>query len=72
MIPAQHAPQPLTRPFTPAVHCDLCSETMAEDRAVADATGLNICPSCLEDHLDATTFNASSALGVVGGCGFRP
>lgn len=71
MIPALRE-HPLIQPFLPTVHCDLCGEPMAEDRDVTDATGLNICPSCLEDHLDATTFNAGAALGVVGGCGFRP
>lgn len=50
MIPAQHE-QPITRPFVPTVHCDLCSDTMAEDRDVADATGLNICPLCIEEEL---------------------
>lgn len=71
MIPAQHE-QAIAWPFIPTVHCDLCSKTMTEDRDVTDATGLNICPSCLADHLDATTFNASAALGVVGGCSYRP
>lgn len=71
MIPAQHE-QPITRPFVPAVHCDLCGQTMPEDHDTADFTGLNICSICLEAHLDATTFNAGAALGVVGGCGFRP
>lgn len=71
MIPAQQE-QPLIRPFLPTVHCDLCGRTMAEDRDVADATNLNICPICLADHLDATTFDASPTLELVGGRGCRP
>ncbi len=49
------------------VHCDLCGDPMAEDRDVADATGLNICPLCLEKSLDAAAFNARPTVGLVGG-----
>ena len=53
--------------LAPEVICDLCGDGMAEDRDVADATGLNICPICLEASLDAATFNARSEVGLVGG-----
>lgn len=47
--------------------CDLCASPMAEDRAVHHATGLNICPLCLEKLLDATALDARSEVGLVGG-----
>lgn len=49
------------------VFCDLCDAPMAEDRDVADATGLNICPLCLEDSINAQAFNARPTVGLVGG-----
>lgn len=58
---------PPAPPILPQVHCDLCGDPMAEDRDVADATGLNICPLCLENALDAATFNARPTVGLVGG-----
>ena len=62
--PALLPPPPVPRAD---VLCDLCGDPMAEDRDVADATGLNICPLCLEKSLDAAAFNARPTVGLVGG-----
>lgn len=51
--------------------CDLCGEPMTEDHDAFDATGLNICPQCIEDTLHASTFNARSEVGLVGSGGVR-
>lgn len=49
------------------IPCDLCGDAMVEDAEVKAATGLNICPICLEASIDAATFNPSSTLELVGG-----
>jgi hypothetical protein len=49
------------------LECDLCGEPMRADPAVLEATGLNICPHCLEDALDASADEPRTEVGMVGG-----
>lgn len=40
-------------PEDETVFCDYCSSPMQPDPTVFDATGMHICPYCLEAELDA-------------------
>lgn len=55
--------------------CDLCGRSMRPDefsRGAHEATGLNICPDCLEDTLDASANQPRCEVGLVGSSGQRP
>lgn len=50
--------------------CDLCGCDWPEDtysEAAWEASGLDICPDCLEAMLNASTDNARAEVGMVGG-----
>lgn len=50
--------------------CDLCGEDWPADtysEAAWEASGLDICPDCLEATLDASTHNTRAEVGLVGG-----
>lgn len=63
------SPQTATRNAEPSAACDLCGAEWAADvytKAVWEATGLDICPDCLEAMLDAPADDERTALGLVG------
>jgi len=48
--------------------CDLCACGMQPSPATYEATGLHICPTCLEEMAeDATADEPRSEVGLVGG-----
>jgi formylmethanofuran dehydrogenase subunit E len=61
-FPSEH-PAPAAARNDP--HCDLCGSRCTPDDW-SDAAGMVICPRCIEEMLDASTFNARSEMGLVG------
>lgn len=52
-------------------HCDLCGDLTDPDPGAMAVSGLTICPRCLEDMLDASTFDPRAEMGLVGKGGRR-
>jgi hypothetical protein len=54
--------------------CDLCGARVEPHdfaEAAYEASGMNICARCLEDHLDASTFDTRSEVGLARSGGVR-